>query len=321
MKKITILTIIFVTILFTNGYSQGGNTGSSNNPGIISLTPVIPDQVENIPNIAYDILKNKLQQIATINGLGGGMSNPRFIITANIAITTKDIIPGPPMQIAQNMELTFYIADYLDKKVFSNVIIELTGVGTNENKAYIDAFKNIKPANEKFKSFIISGKSKIIEYYIAQCNNIINNANSLSGMKRYDEAIYSLTIIPEACTECYTKAMNAMKPIYQAYLNQVCNQNIAKAKAAWAANQNSQGASDAGQYLSDIYPDASCYKEAQQLYKEIKGKVLDDWKFEMKKYNDAVDLESQIIQSYRDIGVAFGNHQQPVNYHVNWIVR
>ena len=46
-----------------------------------------------------------------------------------------------------------------------------------------------------------------------------------------------------------------------------------------------------------------------ELYSEIKGKVLDDWKFEMKKYQDGIDLEKQRIEAARQIGVAYGTHQ------------
>ena len=320
MKKCILTIVILISGFILKGFAQE-KPDNTNNPGVIALTAVVPEQAENLPDIGKSILKNKLQHIATINGLGAGMLNQRFIITSNISIMTKDIVAGPPQQIAQNIEATFYIADYIDKKVFSNITLELQGVGTNDNKAFIDAIKNIKPANEKFKKFISSGKNKIIEYYNNQCDIIINTANSLAGMKRYDEAIYNLTMIPDACRECYNKSLVAIKPIYQAFLDQKCNENIAKANAAWAASQNSHGANEAGQFLSQIYPDAKCYNEAQQLFKEIKAKVLDDWKFEMKKYNDSVSLESQRIQSYRDIGVAYGNHQQPINYHVNWLVR
>ena len=69
----------------------------------------------------------------------------------------------------------------------------------------------------------------------------------------------------------------------------------------------------------NIYPDAKCYKEAQQLYDEIKSKVLDDWKFEMKIYQDGVDLESQRINAIRDIGVAYGEGQQPTSTYIGWI--
>ena len=46
-----------------------------------------------------------------------------------------------------------------------------------------------------------------------------------------------------------------------------------------------------------------------ELYREIKGKVLDDWKFEMKKYQDGIDLEKLRIDAAHQVGVAYGTHQ------------
>ena len=66
-------------------------------------------------------------------------------------------------------------------------------------------------------------------------------------------------------------------------------------------------------------PDASCYGDAMALYKEIKGKVLDDWKFEMKKYQDGVDLEKARINAMRDIGVAYGSHQPQQKTNIEFI--
>ena len=55
------------------------------------------------------------------------------------------------------------------------------------------------------------------------------------------------------------------------------------------------------------------------LYQEIKGKVLDDWKFEMKKYQDGVDLEKQRIDAMRQIGVAYGEHQPQNNTSIEFV--
>jgi hypothetical protein len=192
-------------------------------------------------------------------------------------------------------------------------------VGTNENKAYIDAIKNLSVNSPKLKEFVDKGKQKIIEYYAAQCDNIIAKAKSLSGQKGYEEAIYLLTSIPEAVPLCYEKALAETQIIYQKYIDHLCNVNLAHAKNAWAAEQNSFGAYNAGEYLNYIYPDAKCYGEAQKLHQEIKKKVLDDWKFEMKIYQDGVNLESQRISAWRAVGVAYGNNQKPTYYHTNWL--
>ena len=74
-----------------------------------------------------------------------------------------------------------------------------------------------------------------------------------------------------------------------------------------------------GEYLAKILPDAGCYGDAMALYKEIKGKVLDDWKFEMKIYQDGVDLEKQRIEAARAIGVAYGEHQPNKEVNIDFI--
>jgi hypothetical protein len=158
-----------------------------------------------------------------------------------------------------------------------------------------------------------------MDYYDANYSNIIKQAHSVSVQKNYEEALYILTAIPP-CSKGFDAALKETASVYQSYVNQLCNENLARAHAAWAAQQNSRGAADAGDFLQFIYPDAACYGEAMSLYKEIKGKVLDDWKFTMRMYDDQISLEKQRISAYRDIGVAWGTHQQrPIIKNYQWI--
>ncbi|MDE6439912.1 MAG: hypothetical protein K2K51_02710, partial [Bacteroidales bacterium] len=287
-------------------------TADNNEYGIV--LSVLLDDAEEIPTDAARYLSNKLAQTITANGVGAFEGFSRFFITARLGLATRDIVPGPPAQIAENMEITLYIADYFDQKIFATTTINAKGVGTNESKAFINAVKNLNPHAEPVAAFVRKGKDKIIDYYRAQCDNIIKQAQSLAVQKKYDEALYLLTSIPDAAGDCYDKALDATAAIFQQYTDYLCEVNLALAKAAWAAEQNSTGAQKAGVYMSLIYPDAACYGDAQALYTEIKGKVLDDWKFEMKKWQDGVNLESQRIEAARAIGVAYGRGQQPTSY-------
>ena len=287
----------------------------------IVLSVVVPEGINGFPDVAKNVLANKITQLATVNGVSAAEGYGRFFITAIPSLLTKDIVPGPPQQIAQNLDITFYVADNFDQKVFASVSISAKGVGTNENKAYLNAITNVSPNSSKLKEFFELGKQKIMEYYIAQCDNIIKKAKSLAGQKEYQEAIYHLTAIPDAVPECYEKALAETQIIYQQYIDHLCDVSLAHAKSAWAAEQNSKGAEKAGEYLKYIYPDAYCYGEAQKLYMEIKGKVFDDWRFEMKKYLDSVDLESQRIEAWRAVGISFGENQKQNTYNTHWLVR
>ena len=62
-------------------------------------------------------------------------------------------------------------------------------------------------------------------------------------------------------------------------------------------------------YLSEIYPDAACYKDAMDLFKEIKRQLGEEWKFMMKQYNDAVAIETQRMEMMREIAIAYAKNQ------------
>ena len=322
MKKSVLVFLAAGFLIFT--VSAQNTLQKSDDLGRISLTPVVPEQMDGMPENALSVLDNKLQQIATTNGLGGSDYNPRFIITCNVVLVTKDIIPGPPTMHAYNMDMTLYIADYLSKNVFSTTTVSLKGVGTNENKAYINGISNINSGSPQFKSFIEKGKQKIIEYYNSRCDFIIKEALTMASTDQYRLAIFNLMSIPDVCKECYDKAMNEVPAVYKRFINYICNKDLAAAKAVWIANPNSTGANAVAGYLADIYPDASCYGEAQKLIEDIRKKILKDenrdWNFMLKVWNDNVSLESQRIDALRDIGVAWGNNQPQVIYDVNWII-
>ena len=234
-------------------------------------------------------------------------------------MATKDILPGPPTQISQNIEITLYIADYFDQKIYSSTTIKATGVGTNETKSFINALQNMPVKSPQLNRFVTEGKDKILAYYRQQGDLIIQQAKTLAAQRKYEEAFFLLTAIPDAVRDVYERAMDATLEIYQSYVDYLCDVNLAKARAAWAAHQNSQGAEAAGVFLSQIYPDAKCHAEAMELYAESRDKVLADWQFEMKKWQDGIDLESQRIEAMRQIGVAYGNGQQPTTYGIGWL--
>lgn len=285
----------------------------------ITLSVIVPEQQDPLPAGAESYLVNKLTQVAINNGIAAGRDFGRFFIAANIGMATKDILPGPPTQISQNMEITLYIADYFDQKIYSSTTIKATGIGTNETKSFINALQRLPVKSPQLNQFVTEGKDKILAYYRQQGDLIIQQAKTLAAQRKYEEAFFLLTAIPDAVRDVYERAMDATLEIYQSYVDYLCEVNLAKARAAWAAHQNSEGAEAAGVFLSQIYPDAKCHAEAMELYTEIRDKVLADWQFEMKKWQDGIDLESQRIEAMRQIGVAYGNGQQPTTYGIGWL--
>ena len=266
------------------------------------------DNTETFPTGAKALIENKLTQLLTRNGIAGIDYLGQFVLTVTTTPLDKDIIPGPPSKISERMEMNLYIVDAYAKTIFASTSLTVKGIGETENHCYMNAISHMPLQSPQLAKFITEGKTKIIEYYDHEAENIVKKAQLLARQKNFEEALFYVSLIPQQSGK-YDMAMAAGLDIYQQYVNHECNVNLAAARQAWAAEQNSNGAYAAGEYLANIMPDAACYADAMALYSEIKGKVLDDWKFEMKKYQDSVDIESQRIDAMRQVGVAYGNHQ------------
>lgn len=315
MKKI--LSIALAAVLCTSLFAQQQTAVKG---GSLALAVYVEEPVEPFPAAAKTQMTNKLTCLLTQNGVASSDYFGQFFITVQQVPLTKDVLPGPPMQIATSMEYTFFIADYYNQLVFSTATVQAKGVGTTEPKCYMDAIKHINLNSKELQTFIKEGKAKIIDYYNAQADNMMLRARNLAKQKKFEEALFLMQSIPVECDK-YVQAMALGNEIYQQYVDYLCDRNLALARTTWAAMQNAQGAAEAGEYLAQIYPEAKCYGDAMALYKEIKSKVLDDWKFEMKKYQDGVDLEQARINAWREVGVAYGRGQQPVTTNIGFLGR
>jgi hypothetical protein len=282
----------------------------------IVLNTYVPIHAEKIPDLANSLLENKLSQIASSNGMGGSAINPRFIITANINVGTKDILAGPPQMIAQNIDVTFFIGDAVTNTIFSNATLSLKGVGTSENKAFMEAFKTINPKNKEMVEFLNEGKNKVISYYATQCEFMLRDATTLAKQNKFDEAIYNLSLVPQVCEECFNKTSELIADIYQQKIDADCNTKLSQATIVWAGQQNISNAENVLKILMDINSNAACYNEAILLTKEINNKLIADEKarFELalKKYNDKINLEKKRQKAYKEIAIEYAKNQPQI---------
>lgn len=282
----------------------------------VTLSVLMADG-QNLPASASKNLYNKLHKLIIETGVSEEAGS-RFVIASNFIIMDKHILAGPPKSFVYEFEVNLYIGDFLSKKLYNYTTLNLKGVGQTEAKAYNDAMRKINVNSPDLRSFVQVGKEKIVEYYDKNYMQLIKEAQVMASQKNYDQALYSLMSTP-TCSKGYDQAMLVAAKIYQQYIDQLCKENLNLAKQVWISNQNEYGANDAAQYLANIYPDASCYKEAQALYKEIDTKMKNDWKFVMKVYNDAVSLEKQRINAWKEVGVAYGRNQPNQTTTINWV--
>lgn len=301
------------------------NLGSANDQDRIAIDVLVPPQVEDIPDQAQALLENKLMEVAVKNGLGGSGPSPRFVLTAKMVAISKDITPTVPSMEAYNFQIYLYIVDCVDQIVVSTTSMSTKGAGTNKNKAYLTGLKTINMNNSELERFMKTGKQKIIEYYNSRCDFVIAKAKALQSQNQFQAAIATLSGIPEVCKDCYMKSMQEIGPIYKDFIDHDCQTFINMATSTWASNPTSAGAADAGAILCLIDPDSKCYGETKGLIAKMEAKVqkdeIRDWKFMERVWGDNVALEKLRIKAYRDIGVAFGNNQQPTYNNILWVFR
>ncbi len=291
MRKL--LFILFLTVGSLKGQVKLDDFGR------IILNVYLPDNA-GIPAESQKLLLNKLNQIVTNNGIGGSSANPRFIITAIVNVGTKDAIAGPPQMIAQNLDITFFIGDAFKNTKFSNVTISLKGVGTNENKSFIEAIKTINPKNKEIVTFIEEGKNKIIEYYTTNCDFIIKDAQTMVKQEKFDEAIYALSLVPDVCQQCYYKCLDTLAVINQKKIDLDGARKLNEAKIIWTSNMNPKGAEKAGDILNTIDVNAACQIDARKLISSIDSKLKADekakWEFKLKQYEDKIAAQKEQVR-------------------------
>lgn len=302
MKKL--ISLIATGLICLCGYSQ-------DNGGTLSITAIQPED-SRFSEEAKQNLETKMQRIIQNGGLHSG-DGSRFIMTSRIDVTEKDITSQG--MFLQKMDISFYILDIVEDKVFGMTSIPVVGVGETETKALIKAFQNIKPTSPKLSSFITATNTAIQNYFRQETPRIIADAELKAQNGDFEDAYTLLLTIPSICqTEydlCRSKAIEINELQREKQRESVDKEGrslIQNARALWTGKQDHATAEKALQLLSKVDPDAECLKEAAILAAEIGEKLRatekaeaefkmrqyeEEWQFKLRQYEDKTNLERQ----------------------------
>jgi hypothetical protein len=283
----------------------------------VPIAVYLPEENTDMPSEALTTLNNKLKAAATQSGMGATDGFAQFYLTCTSTRVDMQVIAGAPTKYRQELELSVYVVDAMSSKIFGSIDIPVHGVGNSETKAYMACFKQLSPSNSNLKNFLIKTNKGIVDYYESQIDNIITMAESLAKVYKYDEALFRLALVPEVCPS-YSKIMDVATKIYQKYIDDHANRCLAKARTIWNAGQDAAAATEAGEYLAEILPEASCYEEAMALANEIKKRVKDDIEYyrnlESRDADRAHQQRMAEINAWKEVGVAYGQNQRDVYY-------
>ena len=219
--------------------------------------------------IPSQMMKARMQGMVGRYGFRQAAHGERFILTSFVKVLERDSQPGQPAVIRLKLEVLFCIGDGIEGKKISEAKMVVEGSGNVEVKAYIEAYKNIANGDSLLKKMFDTGKEGIKAYYTRQCGAIVKQAQDLAAKSQYEQGLMKLLQVPDDCTACSEKAMDAATPIYKKYVDANGMQMLTGAKKAWTSKQNAANAEKALKALAEISPDASCYKDAQQYFREI----------------------------------------------------
>lgn len=299
-----ILLSLVIALYFSKGYAQDCN---------IPMSVIVDEGFSNLTAESSSALESQLQRLATQSNINIGWNNSHFAITAKFDQLDKYIVGSAPAKITNVYGVTFYIVDIFNQKVFNSTYIELKGVGNSETKSSLDAIKRLNNNNASLKKFLSTTKEQIISYYNSQLQIILKEARSKAALKKYDEALAMLAVVPSCCNE-YDIAMSEASQIFVLYRDTYYQNQLNKAKALWASNPTVNGSRAVVAILAVIDPEAKCYNDAMVLLAEIASVVKTDIDYEVKKkYEDAVELEKLRINAIAEIGKTYAENLPKVN--------
>lgn len=313
-KSIVLVNLLFLCLFL---FAQN-DLGKADDAARIAMTAYV-DPGLSFNREVQKQLANKMNAILTKQGIAGS-GNQRFIITANAEILSEDIVVTTKEMYQYELNINFIVGDGIEGTKFAMASQTVKGLGETKADAYVQAFRKIKPNDPVFQDMIDEAKAKIIEYYNSKCDFIITQAKTMAQKQDYDGAIYKLMSVPDVCKDCYAKCMEEAQVIYKAKIDDECARMLAEARNIWGAGQDISAADAAGTILSQINPASKCYSDAVKLSNDIAKRVKEldqrEWNLMLKQQQDAVDIEKANIKAVRDIGVAYGSHQQPVTYNI-----
>ncbi len=278
-------------------------------------------QGDDVPEAIGSKLESQLIRAMTSSGIVGSNFDSQFFVAGRFDNSLEDRTSGVAPKYVIKTTLTICMGDADGEQIYASEAFDLTGVGKSKLQAYQKALSSLSGKNKDLSNFLEKGKKKIIAYFDSNYKNYLTKARRAMNSRSYEEALYYSTAIPECCIG-YNEAEDLTLEIYNHFINYHGDRLLSQAKGAWAASPDAYGAEKAYAYLSKIDPAASCYPQAIELGEKIQSTVKTNWDFEnVKKYNDAVDIEKQCIESARAIGVAYGENQPQENNRYIWLNR
>lgn len=286
----------------------------ANDENHISLGAYVDNQNKEIPAEATNLLLNRIQKAIAAGGFGDNEGVDRFAIVAKCDVLSKDIAPTTPPRVSQKLEISLLVVDIIENKIYDSCELLVSGIGTNETKAFSAAFQKVSAQNKNIKEMLERAKVKIVDYYTNSCPEIITTSKTLASIGEFDKAIFTLMSVPNVCADCFNQCQSLATEFYQQKIDAESSRLLEQAKSKWAASKSTTSAKEVADIIGRIDPHSTNFSEVEVFRNSVSAKLAADaqrqWEFEMKKYDDNQQFKRSVVEACRAVGVTFAKNFQ-----------
>jgi hypothetical protein len=277
MKKLVFIAVLTFCLLF--------QVNSQNMAGNIAFSLVMPDEIDNFNENNLLKLEAKIIEATSKVGVAGKGFYSDFIIYPVVTINELETLSSSMKNMKTvSYDLALFIKSQSDNRIFASYSTTLTGVGSSENAAIVNAIKDFNTDNPEIQDFFEKGAKKIVTYFDNNCDMFVSKADSYSSMGEYEKSLALLMAIPNLSSSCFNKVQSKSISIYKLMINKNCESIILKANSLKASGNFQEALS----MLTLIDPISSCYDESKKIINLIETKIE-----ELRKENKTAQDESK----------------------------
>lgn len=304
--KLKVFCIIISTIFTVGLFAQTFTVAPAHLVSDYNLSEKLDSQVQQ-----------KLQKALTKNGIGSLPHISRFAVVPTVIITNEVVTATVPQFFDVEFELVFNMCDIQTGKVFGSTSIETKTRGSSRENALTKGISSMKyDKDPAFVNFIAQSKKAIFDYYEQNLSAILSKAEQAAMNNDYAQANFIISEIPLEIPSYETMVQPVLFVYAQKAIDMVVEPLLNQAKAAWAANPNSEGAEKVAQILMKAPAGSSFSEEINNLIIKIETDVKSidqrEWNLKVQQLNNEHVERMDQIKAARDVAISWAENQPKV---------
>lgn len=231
----------------------------------VPLTPAMCVETGLHPDVIH-ALENKLLKVVSDNGFGSW--SDEFVLTADVAVTDRNMTATAPVKTLVDAELTLYVVGVAERIIICQMSMPLRGIAATEVLALKQAVNRFNPRTPQVRAFTQGAREKIVDYYSSRVPVLVARAQSLSDRGEYDEAMTVLGTVPE-CVDEYVTVQKLLTELYVKRLDREALELIEGAKVEVAKHNHAE----AMDLLLCVDPASNHAKKAGEMIRSITAQL------------------------------------------------